>query len=130
MRKEAELYADEDKKKKENIESRNMADSLIFQTEKFMKENGDKIDATDKENLEGRIKNLKDVLAKTDATTEEMKKASDELGEESQKIGTKMYQAQQQAGANDAESKEENASEEGGEKKEEETVEGEVVDEK
>ena len=134
MRKEAELHADEDKKKKENIESRNMADSLIFQTEKFMKENEDKVEATDKENLEGRIKNLRDVLAKTDATTEEIKKASDELGEESQKIGTKMYQAQQQAGATGAESKEENASEEGGEKKEEskeeETVEGEVDEEK
>ncbi|NCC82324.1 MAG: molecular chaperone DnaK [Clostridia bacterium] len=130
MRKEAELHADEDKKKKENIESRNMADSLIFQTEKFMKENQDKIDSADKENLEGRIKNLRDVLARTDATTEEIKKASDELGEESQKVGTKMYQAQQQAGSTGAESKEENASEEGDEKKEEETVEGEVVDEK
>ena len=132
MRKEAELYADEDKKKKESIESRNMADSLIFQTEKFVKENDDKIDASDKENLEGRVKNLRDVLARTDATTEEIKKASDELGEESQKIGTKMYQAQQ-ANSSSAEAgseKESSEKKEDSEKKEEETVEGEVVDEK
>jgi len=138
MRKEAELYADEDKKKKESIESRNMADSLIFQTEKFVKENDDKIDASDKENLEGRVKNLRDVLARTDATTEEIKKASDELGEESQKIGTKMYQAQQASsagaeageGAEAGSEKESSEKKEDSEKKEEETVEGEVVDEK
>ncbi len=133
MRKEAELHADEDKKKKENIESRNMADSLIFQTEKFIKENEEKIDAADKENLEGRIKNLRDVLARTDATTEEMKKASDELGEESQKIGTKMYQAQQQqqqASSAEADNSKEEKAGENSENREDDTVEGEVINDK
>jgi len=99
MAHDAELHAEEDKKKKEVIEIRNEGESLIYQTEKMMKENDAKFTAEDKTNLEGRIKNLKDVLAKTDATHDEIKKEVDALSEEAQKIGTKMYQAQQQAGA-------------------------------
>ncbi len=97
MAHEAELHAEEDKKKKEIIEIRNEGESLIYQTEKMMKENDAKFTADDKTNLEGRIKNLKDILAKTDATHDEIKKEVSALSEEAQKIGTKMYQNQQQA---------------------------------
>jgi len=99
MAHEAEMHAEEDKKKKEVIEIRNEGESLVYQTEKMIKENDSKFTAEDKTNLEGRIKNLKDILSKTDATKDEIKKELDALSEEAQKIGTKMYQTQQQAGA-------------------------------
>ncbi|MEZ7820960.1 MAG: molecular chaperone DnaK [Patescibacteria group bacterium] len=99
MAHEAEMHAEEDKKKKEIIEIRNEGESLVYQTEKMIKENESKFTAEDKTNLEGRIKNLKDILSKTDATKDEIKKELDALSEEAQKIGTKMYQNQQQAGA-------------------------------
>lgn len=110
MAHEAELHAEEDKKKKELIEVRNEGESLIYQTEKMIKENETKFTPEDKTNLEGRVKNLKDILAKTDATKDEIKKEVEALSEEAQKIGTKMYQAngaqntgtEQQTGAEQA----------------------------
>ncbi len=96
MAHEAEMHAEEDKKKKELIEIRNEGESLAYQTEKMIKENEAKFTANDKTNLEGRIKNLRDILAKTDATKDEINKEVDALSEEAQKIGTKIYQQQAQ----------------------------------
>ena len=94
--KEAELHADEDKKKKELVEARNQADSLIYQTEKSMKELGDKVDATLKTNLEGVMERLKKAMEGTD--TEEIKKLSEELMQASHKLAEAMYAQASAAG--------------------------------
>lgn len=92
MRKEAELHAEEDKKKKESIETRNQAEILAAQAERTLKDAGDKVSQAMKEPVEAKIKAVRDVLAKEGATTEEIKAASDSLSEEIQKIGAALYQ--------------------------------------
>ncbi|OGD70879.1 molecular chaperone DnaK, partial [Candidatus Collierbacteria bacterium RIFOXYA1_FULL_46_24] len=75
MKKEAELHAEEDKKKKELIEKKNEADSLIFQTEKTLKEAGDKLQADEKTAIEDSVKALKEAKDKEDATVESIDEA-------------------------------------------------------
>jgi molecular chaperone DnaK len=98
--KEAEVHADEDKKKKQLVEARNHADSLIYQTEKSIKELGDKVDPSLKSNLEDVMGRLKTAMEGTD--TEEIKRLSEELMQSSHKLAEAMYQkasgAQQAAG--------------------------------
>ncbi len=94
--KEAELHADEDKKKKALVEARNQADSLIYQTEKSIKELGDKVDATLKTNLEGVMERLKKAMEGTD--TEEINKLSEELMQASHKLAEAMYAQASAAG--------------------------------
>jgi len=122
MKKEAEAHAEEDKKKKEMIDLKNQADSVIFQTEKLIKDSGDKIKEEDKKELEGKIEELKKV--KDTDNIEEIKKKMEEMNEVAQRIGTAMYQQQaqanQSAGAQDANSQD----------KKDEVVEGEVEDNK
>ena len=98
--KEAEMHADEDKKKKELVEARNHADTLIYQTEKSLKDLGAKVEASTKGNVESKITALKDIM-KTD-NTEDIKKASDDLMQASHKLAEAMYQqaSQQHGGAN------------------------------
>ncbi len=98
MVKDAESHAAEDKKKREAIEARNQADSMIYSTEKSLKEAGDKIDAVDKGNIENKIADLKKVMDSDDA--EAIKKATDELAQAAHKLAEAMYaNAQQAAGA-------------------------------
>ena len=92
---EAEKFAEEDQKKKEQIEVRNQADGLVFTAEKTLKDAGDKVKKEDKEKVEAEIKNVKEILAKTDASKEELEEAAKKLSEELQKVGAAMYQAQQ-----------------------------------
>ena len=87
--KDAELHADEDKKKKELVDARNMADSLIYSTEKSIKEVGDKLDESTKGNIEKAIENLKKAMEGED--TEEIKRLSDELTQASHKLAETMY---------------------------------------
>jgi len=87
--KEAETHAEEDKKKKNLVEARNHADSLIYQTEKSMKELGEKVDPTLKTNLEGVMERLKKAMEGTD--TEEIKRLSEELMQTSHKLAEAMY---------------------------------------
>jgi len=87
--KEAETHAEEDKKKKDLVEARNHADSLIYQTEKSMKELGEKVDPTLKTNLEGVMEQLKKAMEGTD--TEEIKRLSEELMQTSHKLAEAMY---------------------------------------
>jgi molecular chaperone DnaK len=91
MKKEAELHADEDKKKKEQIEVKNQADSVIFQTEKLIKESGDKMKPEDKKELEEKVEALKKV--KDTEQIENVKKVMEELAQVAQKIGAAMYQS-------------------------------------
>ena len=103
--KEAAQYEAEDKKRKEGIDARNEADSIVFQTEKALEEVGDKIDAADKSSIEADLKNLKDALSKapveqmTDSQLDEIKSAKEKLMETSQKLFQKVYEQAQAAGA-------------------------------
>ena len=88
---EAEQYAEADRKKKELVEARNQADALVFTAEKTLKEAGEKVKKEDKEKVEAEIKNVKDVLGKSEATKEEIEESSKKLSEELQKVGAAMY---------------------------------------
>ncbi len=102
--KEAEQYAEEDKKRKEKVDNKNRLDGMIFTVEKSITELGDKLSAEDKAQLEEMVKNAKDELASDD--DDRIKAATEKLTNESQQIFAKIYQqaggAQQDpnAGAN------------------------------
>ena len=89
--KEAEQFAAEDKKRKENVDARNEADQLVYQTEKAMNENGDKIPADMKGDIEAKLADLKEALKGEDI--EAIKAKKDALSEVFQKAATEMYQA-------------------------------------
>ncbi len=91
MKKEAEAHAEEDRKRKETVEMRNQADTLISVAEKTVKDAGDKAKAEDKTSVEEKIKALKEVKDKDDV--EAIKKAMDSLSEAAQKVGAAMYEA-------------------------------------
>ncbi len=93
MRKEAEMHADEDKVKKEGVEIRINAESLVSQTERTLKDGGDKVDAAAKESIEAKVAELKEMLADESADLELIKTKSDALSEEIQKVGAAMYEA-------------------------------------
>ena len=95
--KEAELHAEEDKKKRELIDARNTADSLVYQTEKSLKEMGDKIDDETKNSIESAKDRLKAVLDSDNL--DEIKRLSEELTNSSHKLAEAMYQQAAQAGA-------------------------------
>ena len=97
--KDAELHAEEDKKKRELVDARNMADSLIYSTEKSVKELGDKVDASTKGDVDRAVEKLKKAMEGDDA--QEIKRLSDELTQTSHKIAEMMYSraSQQQAHA-------------------------------
>ncbi|MEA2088816.1 MAG: molecular chaperone DnaK [Patescibacteria group bacterium] len=122
MKKEAESHAEEDNKKKESIEVKNNADGVVFQSEKTLKEMGDKATPEIKKEVEEKVEALKKVKDGDDI--EVIKKAMEELSTSLQKIGAEMYKQQQQA---QPEAKEANQT--SGEKKEE-PVEGEFEEAK
>jgi molecular chaperone DnaK len=88
--KEAEKYAEEDKKHKEEIEVKNNADSIIYQTEKTLKDLGDKVSASDKSKIEEKIKKVKDALSANN--TEQIKSATDDLTKTFYDISSRLYQ--------------------------------------
>jgi molecular chaperone DnaK len=118
MRQEAEKHADEDKKKKELVEAKVMADSLIYTTEKTLKDAGDKVKEEDKKDVDAKIEELK--KAKEGDDVEAIKKAYDAASEAIQKVGAAMYESQK---PEETEAKPEE------EAKKDEAAEGEVVDE-
>jgi len=133
MKKDAEAHADEDKKKREMIDIKNTADTMVYTTEKMMKDVEEKkIEVTDeeKQKVNDALVKMKEVKEKDDI--EEIKKVSEELSTAAQAIGVKMYQAEQAQTQNNADKNAEvNADNKGEEKKGEgESVEGEVVDDK
>ena len=97
MKKEAETHAEEDRKRKETVEMRNQADTLISVSEKTLKDAGDKAKPEDKTALEEKIKALKDIKDKDDVDA--LKKAVDALSEAVQKVGAAMYEQQPAAAA-------------------------------
>ena len=104
MRKDAELNAADDAKKKEVIEAKNAADNLIYTTEKTLKEAGDKVTPEDKRPVEDKIMAVKNALNTEDA--EAIKKATDELMTAVQAIATKLYSQADAPAAGEAESEE------------------------
>ena len=103
--KEAAEFEAQDKKRKEAIDTRNNADSMVFQVENALKEAGDKIDANDKAAVEADLNALKDLLSQTanaeemtDSQVADIKAAQEKMMESAQKLFAKMYEQTQQAG--------------------------------
>ena len=103
--KEAAEYEAQDKKRKEAIDARNDADSMVFQTEKALEEVGDKLDANDKAEVESDLKTLKEAINRapveemTDAQVEDIKAGKEKLMNSAQKLFAKVYEQAQAAGA-------------------------------
>ena len=91
MRKDAEAHADEDKAKREEIETRNETDSLVYRSEKLVKDNADKLDAGAKSKIEDAVKKAREALAGTDA--EKIRDAREKLNEAVQSVSEQLYKA-------------------------------------
>lgn len=89
--KDAEKYADEDKKRKDSVEAKNSAEQLIFTIEKFVKDNADKVDEADKKSIEDAVKDAREKLEKTD-DVQEIQKIVEELSKVSDPVFSKLYQ--------------------------------------
>lgn len=118
MMRDAEENASSDKLRKETIEAKNQADSLIYETEKSLREHGDKVDSSIKNVIEEDLKNLKEILAKSDANVDEIKKSTEGLMQNSMKLGEAIYknsqnpQQNQQPASDSAESSQNDSSSE------------------
>ena len=97
MVRDAEAHAEEDRKHREEVEARNQADSLVYQAEKQLQENGDKIDPAVRSEVEGKIEPVKQAIKDNDV--ERMRSTSQELATAMQKIGEAVYKQAQGAGA-------------------------------
>jgi len=118
MMRDAEQYADEDKKRREEAETRNQAEGLVYTTEKFLGENGDKLPAEGKAEVETMLTELKSVLGGSDVAA--IRTKSDDLARKSQELGAALYS---QAAAEGAPSGETGPSDDDG------VVDAEIVDE-
>lgn len=121
MVKDAEAHASEDEKAKEKVDLRNQADQAVFQTEKFLKENGDKIDEAKKAEVEATIEPVKEALKSDD--DEQIKAAMEKLNEAMQAAATEMY-AKAQADAEAEQQAASGADQPAGEKQ----ADGDVID--
>ena len=95
MVKEAEANKEEDKKKRDAVDARNQADTLLHATEKNLKEHGSKVSDADKKAIETSASNLRNAIKGTDI--EEIKKKTQELVQSSMKLGEAVYKSQQSA---------------------------------
>ena len=129
MVRDAEEYAEEDRKRREEAEVRNQADSLVYQTEKFLGENEDKVPEDIKSEVREALAEVKKALESND--TEAIKTATEHAAQVSQKMGTAIYQqAQAQQAASQSESADGSGSGSGsGTQDDDEVVEAEIVDE-
>lgn len=126
MAKEAEAHADEDKIKKELVESRNLLDGAVYQAEKLKKDNAEKISDDDKKVLDDAIEAAKKVIGDDNVDKDALETAAKELNDKMMPIGAKMYeQASASDGATGSDSDDKSD-----DKKSDEPIEGEVVDEK
>jgi molecular chaperone DnaK len=121
MAKEAEVHAEEDKTRKDQVEAKNLLDSTVYQAEKLNRESADKLSDDDKKVLSEAVEAAKKVVADEKATKEDLEKAAQELNEKIMPIGAKMYEA-----ANT----EDKPSEDDKDKTKDDSIEGEVVDDK
>jgi molecular chaperone DnaK len=127
MQQEAEANAEADKKRRDVVEARNQLDGMVFTAEKTVKDAGDKAPDADKKAVEDAVTTAKELLAKEDATKEDLDKQAAELSEKMQKVGAAMYAASSEtAPGGDAAPEEVEAHETDGHA--DKPVEGEVVD--
>jgi molecular chaperone DnaK len=121
MVKDAEAHAEEDRQRREEAEVRNNADSLVFQIEKLLQDEGEKVSGAEREKIEGALKELKDALAGPDVDA--VRRAHESLTAASQEFAQRLYEqaSQTQAGAGDAG--------EGGAPADDEVADAEIVDE-
>ena len=96
MVKDAEANASADKEKKEYIEAKNQAESMIYETEKSLTEHGDKVDSATKSEIESELQKLKDLIAKEGNNATDLKTACDSLMQKSMKLGEAIYKEKQQ----------------------------------
>jgi molecular chaperone DnaK len=132
MVKDAESHAAEDEKKRKLIETRNQADTLIYSTEKSLRDLGDKVDPSVKSDIESKIEELRKVMEGEDQ--EAIQKATDDLSQASHKLAEQLYQQQSQAGgagqAGDAGSGAGGGSAQGGGSEDEDVVDAEYTEQK
>lgn len=102
--KEAEMYAEEDKKKRERMEALNQAESTVYQTEKALEEVGDKATQEEKDAVNASLTELKNIIANESSTEEELRKGIDEVMNKFHSISQKMYEAAQAEQAQNASS--------------------------
>ncbi|PIS21022.1 molecular chaperone DnaK [candidate division WWE3 bacterium CG08_land_8_20_14_0_20_43_13] len=126
LRQEAEKYSQEDNVKKEQAEARNIADNLCYSAEKGLREAGDKVDEATKKEIEEKVKDLRDMSV--NASTEELKKKTEELSVTVQKIGQAMYSSQTSQGQPGTDGAGSGQSSPRDKKPEDEVKEGEVVE--
>jgi molecular chaperone DnaK len=122
MVRDAEAHAAEDKKRKETVEARNQLDSMVYSTEKSLKEHEGDLDPTIKENIDAALKSAKEALEGQDADA--MRRAGEQLGQASHKLAEAMYAkaSQQQAGQQQGSEKQDGQGPGGGEKRKKEDV--------
>lgn len=125
MVEEAAKHADEDKRKKERAEKRNNADSLVFNIEKLIEENGDKIEEEDKKELKDLSEELKGLITKDDFDEKVVEEKTEALTKKMQEVSKKMYEKAAQQAPKEEEDKKEDEKEKG---KDEEPKEGEIVE--
>ena len=134
MRRDAEAHADEDKTKKEEVETRNEADGAVYRSEKMLKDNGEKISGDDKAKIEAAVSAVKEALKGTDAAA--LKTTSEKLNEVWQAVSTELYKAasakaQAEKGQAGAQPQPEGGEPKSDDKKKDEgVIDAEVVDEK
>jgi molecular chaperone DnaK len=121
MMREAEQHAEEDKQRREEVEVRNSAEALVYQTEKFLADNADKVPADAKANVDGPLDELKKAIEANDIPG--MRTATDKVATASQALGAAMYAAAQEQGGS------EEAAEAAAETAEDDVVDAEIVDE-
>jgi molecular chaperone DnaK len=126
MAKEAEAHSAEDKERREQIESKNQLDSLVYSVEKMLRENGDKISGSERANVENAIADAKKALESSDKRT--MDQAREQLTQASHKLAEEMYKAAQPQGAGPSAGAGPASGADGQSKKEEGVVDAEYVD--
>ena len=121
MMREAEQHAEEDKARREEIEVKNSAEGLVYQTEKFLADNADKVPADAKANVDGPLEELKKAIEANDIPG--MREATDKVAQASQALGAAMYTMSQEAGGS------EGAAEDAADTAEDDVIDAEIVDE-
>ncbi len=99
MVKDAEAHAADDKKAREAIEAKNTAESVVYQTEKALKDYGDKVSEAERSSIESAVADLKAAIAKDGVTAEELKSKTEAVQQASMQLGQKIYEQAQQQGA-------------------------------
>jgi molecular chaperone DnaK len=121
MMREAEQHAEEDKARREEIEVKNSAEALVYQTEKFLADNAETVPADAKANVDGPLEELKKAIEENDIPG--MRAATDKVAQASQALGAAMYTMAQEAGGS------EGAADEAADMSEDDVIDAEIVDE-